>query len=388
MASTCQHITPSAHQQARPAQPNIAATQNPSCNSLESISSESSVELWLRRKHLMIPHLALIPNKKPVIGASLGAEQSGLPPPYNTVVNNQLVILIQNMYPHSQRTLSMVTVSTSKSKRVHTKLSDVQKFAHHEKLVKLTNAITTAQDVYQEEACTIAKENGRQKLNDENEGLMQMKGHALGDQTKLSAFSKANRTWLVSSYLQLMLADKNHLRENVTCTNPKALQKDVKSTFKTMQTESNSGLASKHVQASRESKVRSFIKDVLGMELKHFALKVESWVVGNFDSAGTASQQLSLTKLVSLCHQHIQDGLDIILPTLSHPPNKKVKMNYNNYEGKIMETYGIALEHVPGKIGHHKDLIELCNLLFKGTCSWSVAKNKEHQAHGEQIYKA
>lgn len=74
------------------------------------------------------------------------------------------------------------------------------------------------------------------------------------------------------------------------------------------------------------AKVGSFIKDVLGMEPKRFALKVESWVVGDFgeqqaynnhnllnnfhvDSAGTVSQRLSLTKLVSLCRQHIQDGL-------------------------------------------------------------------------------
>lgn len=30
------------------------------------------------------------------------------------------------------------------------------------------------------------------------------------------------------------------------------------------------------------SKVASFIKDVLGMEPKRFALKIESWVVGDF----------------------------------------------------------------------------------------------------------
>jgi hypothetical protein len=53
----------------------------------------------------------------------------------------------------------MVTISTSKGKHICTKLTDIQKAAHHAKLVKLTNAITTAQDVYHKEACVIAKDN-------------------------------------------------------------------------------------------------------------------------------------------------------------------------------------------------------------------------------------
>ncbi|KAG1870326.1 hypothetical protein F4604DRAFT_1583728, partial [Suillus subluteus] len=231
----------------------------------------------------------------------------------------------------------------------------------------------------------------RQKLMEENEE------RAVGDQLKHLVFIKAHSTQLVSSYLHLTVADKNRLRESVntlrmsrvkvTCTNPKALQKDVNVTFKTMQTE-------------------------------HFALKVESWVVGDFgkqkaynkndllnfhvDSAGTASQRLSLTKLVSLCRQHIQDGLG----RLSHRqwPKKKVKMNYDNYKGKIVETYSVALVNFagtiqnPGKLGHCENLINLYNLLFKGTYSWTkltsdklvecIAKNKECQAHGEKIYKA
>ncbi|KAG1888654.1 hypothetical protein F4604DRAFT_1529405, partial [Suillus subluteus] len=211
----------------------------------------------------------------------------------------------------------------------------------------------------------------RQKLNDENEG------RALGDRLKLPAFIKANRTQLVSSYLRLTLADKNRLRENVnelcmshvkvTCANPKALQKDVNATFKTMQTEvlvsnnthichllvvkqwtsiqARTGLEGMYIAVQGDveqyhepklfytAKVRSFIKDVLGMEPKRFALKVESWVVGNFGKQRTYNKH-------DLLNFHVDN---IILPTLSHPPKKKVKMNYSNYEGKIVETYGIAL---------------------------------------------
>ncbi|KAG1729623.1 uncharacterized protein EDB91DRAFT_1252938 [Suillus paluster] len=236
----------------------------------------------------------------------------------------------------------MVNTSTSKGKHVRAKLTDTQKAARRTKVVKLSNAITTAQDAYHEEACAIAKDNGHIQV----------------------------RTGLEGMYIAVR-GDVEQYHE------PKLFY---------------------------TAKVGSFIKDVLGMEPKRFALKVKSWVVGDFDSGGTVNRRLSLTKLISLCRQLIQDGLDIILPTLKHPPKKKVQMNYDNYEGKIVETYGVALENFPGtvqnpgKIGHREDLIKLYDLLFKGTCSWTkltndelvehVAKNKQRQAHGEQIYKA
>ncbi|KAG2033325.1 hypothetical protein BDR03DRAFT_985086 [Suillus americanus] len=102
------------------------------------------------------------------------------------------------------------------------------------------------------------------------------------------------------------------------------------------------------------SKVASFIKDVLGMELKHFTLKLESWVVGNFDSAST-------------------DGLDDIVATLNPAPKKRVMMNYNNYEQEIVETYSIALYGFPlgtvqnpGKIG------------CRTSCSWVKLTDSKH----------
>ncbi|KAG1734108.1 hypothetical protein EDB19DRAFT_1911214 [Suillus lakei] len=151
-------------------------------------------------------------------------------------------------------------------------------------------------------------------------------------------------------------------------------------------------------------KVASFIKDMLDMEPKCFTLKLESWVVGDFDNTATISQRLSLTKLVSLCHWNIQDGLNIILAMTKPSCKKKVMMNYDNYEQKIMETYAVALQNYllgdvqnPGKIGHHEDLMKLLDSLVNTTCLWvkltedEVAdrknKNEECQAHGEQIYK-
>ncbi|KAG1745371.1 uncharacterized protein EDB91DRAFT_1017497, partial [Suillus paluster] len=152
----------------------------------------------------------------------------------------------------------------------------------------------------------------KQKLDEENEG------RAPGDRFKLPAFIKARSSELTSTYLHLTSADKNHLRENintyrqshvkVTRANPKTLQKDVNATFKTMQMEQKA--YNKH--------------DILNFHV---------------DSGGTVNQRLSLTKLISLCHQLIQDGLGM----LSHNSFQKVQMNYDNYEGKIVETYGVAL---------------------------------------------
>ncbi|KIK34543.1 hypothetical protein CY34DRAFT_17646 [Suillus luteus UH-Slu-Lm8-n1] len=200
-------------------------------------------------------------------------------------------------------------MSIWKAKHIYAKLLDVQKVARREKLIKLTNDITTVQDAYQEEAHAIAKDNGRgrkgnsiQKLNKENEGCVPE------DRLKLPAFIKAHSSQLTSSYLRLMMADKNCLWENVntlhmscvkvTHVNPKALQKDVNTTFKTMQTEisiqARTGLERMYLAVWGDikqfhepklfytAKVESFIKDVLGMEPKHFALKVKSWVVGDF----------------------------------------------------------------------------------------------------------
>jgi hypothetical protein len=76
--------------------------------------------------------------------------------------------------------------------------------------------------------------------------LMWVKGCAPGDQLKLTAFIKAHSSKLMSTYLCLTLDEKSCLWENVntyhqshvkvTRANPKALQKDVNATFKTMQT--------------------------------------------------------------------------------------------------------------------------------------------------------
>lgn len=79
-------------------------------------------------------------------------------------------------------------------------------------------------------------------------------------------------------------------------------------------------------------------------------------------------------------------------------------MNYNNYELKIVEEFGVALRgwpdgtvRNPGKLGSRIKVRELLTALLDGSCHWAsldedelaarVSGNKEKQARGELIYK-
>jgi len=85
--------------------------------------------------------------------------------------------------------------------------------------------------------------------------------------------------------------------------------------------------------------------------------------------------------------------------------SKKVQMNYDNYEKKIVEVYAVTIDGWtygksvcnPGKIGRREHLITLLDALVTGRCSWvmlsddevseRVNNNRKRQASGEQVYK-
>ncbi|KAG0695960.1 hypothetical protein DFH29DRAFT_1004997 [Suillus ampliporus] len=339
----------------------------------------------------------------------------------------------------------MAPISTSKHQRVRAKLTTEQKAKQRNKFVNLTDAIATACETYQEEARAIAQDHGqslkwtrrqlhttktflnrwsanpwnafvRKNLNKYNEG------HGTGDRMKLPAFIKAHHAELLSKYYCLMRTEKEDLRKSVvnlrqSCVkvvhaNPKVLQKNINATFNIMQNEvlkaciwlcevmpNNimSRSSSTHQKWCRLSRMFS--------AWNQNALHLKSSPGLSVICAGTVSQRLPLTKLVSLCCQNIQDGLDIIVATLNPAPKKRVVMNYKNYEWKIVETYGIALDGFPlgtmqnpGKIGHHENLVQLLDSLINNSCAWlkfpdsecteCTKNNCECQANGEQVYKA
>ncbi|KAG1853524.1 hypothetical protein F4604DRAFT_1548900, partial [Suillus subluteus] len=156
------------------------------------------------------------------------------------------------------------------------------------------------------------------KLNKANET------RAPGKRYRLPAYISAHYAQLQQTYaclsesekkkLQLGIDDLRTMRVNIVRSNPKALLKDVNSTFNTMEKE--------HFHEAKvflTAKAKSFIKDVLHFEPKHLALK--------FD--------------VVLCYG-LMRGADSILQE-NNLASKKVQMNYENYEKNIIEVYGVAI---------------------------------------------
>lgn len=157
-----------------------------------------------------------------------------------------------------------------------------------------------------------------------------------GERYRLPAFIAANHAKLHHEYSRLPEAGKKKLRlgidelratrVNIVRSNPKALIKDVNSTFSTMEKEVSlltTSLCSTwlsvtqwlaiHARTSVEgfyiavrgdlehyheakifltAKAKSFIKDVLHFEPKHLALKFESWAVGDFGKQSLIQRRL------------------------------------------------------------------------------------------------
>ncbi len=78
-------------------------------------------------------------------------------------------------------------------------------------------------------------------------------------------------------------------------------------------------------------------------------------------------------------------------------------MNYDNYEAKKVEKYGVALVGFPCKLTNpgnlgRTNLEQVISAFDNGTCQWKklskteldtrTKQNQERQAAGEQVYKA
>ncbi|KIK13499.1 hypothetical protein PISMIDRAFT_645506, partial [Pisolithus microcarpus 441] len=122
-------------------------------------------------------------------------------------------------------------------------------------------------------------------------------------------------------------------------------------------------------------KAEKFIRNVLGIEPRHLALRLESWVVS---------------------------GIEYVLTTNSIKGNSQ--MNYINYEKQIVEKLGVALHGwpIPGRVCNpskvkRTELEKLLDALKEEKCKWvrltpqelatRIADNKARQARGEQIYQ-
>ena len=180
-----------------------------------------------------------------------------------------------------------------------------------------------------------------------------------------------------------------------------------------------------------------FIQDVLNMDPKQLALKFEAYVVSGLDEGilshilplcfvihimepgPVRTSNLSCGKAVSECHQMIQEGLGKLssiicicklntIPDMINQQNGKpgpCKMNYDNYEGKVVERWGVILKGWsgmkgivnPSKVGGMAEVKTLLKALKNGSCKWErlteeglqqrIQDNMARQATGEQVYK-
>ncbi|KAI0060328.1 hypothetical protein BV25DRAFT_1917933 [Artomyces pyxidatus] len=163
----------------------------------------------------------------------------------------------------------------------------------------------------------------------------------------------------------------------------------------------------------------SFVKQGLERGPGDLALQFEGFVVGGVDKGKGAKS--TMTQVVSSCRSAIQSGLgelnqaepmhllltstdEILFQKFRHTPGS-VEINYSNYEGKIVERYGVDLTPWPleGRVRNPGDLKRaevdrLWNALSGGHCRWvtltrgeldvRIACNQARQDAGENVYKA
>ncbi|KAH7917836.1 hypothetical protein BV22DRAFT_968483, partial [Leucogyrophana mollusca] len=144
---------------------------------------------------------------------------------------------------------------------------------------------------------------------------------AVGERYKLAKFITENKKVLKAEYAKLTYAQKSALalklvkvrfeKSRIARDNPRAIHRDMVSTFACMN------------------------QEVL--------LLSQAWV-SRFNENISSSQTRArpLVKLISDCRNHLQEELDDILREQGNI--KGAKMNYTNYEGKIVERYGVALK--------------------------------------------
>ncbi|KAH7917654.1 hypothetical protein BV22DRAFT_1135233 [Leucogyrophana mollusca] len=348
----------------------------------------------------------------------------------------------------------MARTPSTKAKVTRAKLSAGQKRERHEKRVALADAINTARDSYVQEAQDIAQAHRRslkwtrsqlflksrmlqqrRRVNPWNAFLMaklreENEGRSSGERVKLTQFITNNRDKLLRAYAKLTPADKRVLELDVlaarqaklkaTRANPKALRHDVNATFTSMDREWRASCARTGaegfyiaVRGSIEDfaepkiffteKAEKFAKAVLDLEPRNLALKLESWVISGLNVPSTSNRQRPLNKLVSECRTHIQEEFECIL--IKKKKFGNYKMNYDNYEKKIVEAHGVALVgwpsgrvRNPGRLGGRAAAEQLLNALVNEKCYWVILSdeeleqrkvdNKVRQARGEQVYKA
>ncbi|KAH7904481.1 hypothetical protein BJ138DRAFT_1019106, partial [Hygrophoropsis aurantiaca] len=227
----------------------------------------------------------------------------------------------------------------------------------------------------------------RNKLKAANKDL------APGERYRLPGFIKANKKLLSAEYTKLTPQQKNSLevqimkarmeKTRIVRANPKAINRDMSASFAVMDQEWTS-LCSR-----------------LGMEGFYIAVRGS---IEDYSEPKIFFSEKAENALISETRTLIQDELDYILR--ENKVSNGNKMNYRNYEAKIVEKFGVALKgwpreflpvRNPSRIGGREQLQKLYDDLVNEKCCWVKLStdelehrkkdNKMRHARGEQIYQ-
>ncbi|KAI0038964.1 hypothetical protein FA95DRAFT_1612971 [Auriscalpium vulgare] len=334
-------------------------------------------------------------------------------------------------------------------------MTDEAKERRQAKQVRLTKAVQEAQTEYYAKAGEIAVTHGRSlewvvgQLHLGGRRLARKRavspwstfiarqlrklnqGKAKGDKLSISKFLGEDGPELQDAYEKLTKSEKEALKEEGERSrsekkvlpmrkSEKAVQKDFHDTFKAVANEVHGGLQRTQGEAIMigvrgdvtqygapeiyvSPKAKAFLGKAFGMTPEQFALKLEAFVLADLGNDHTSRSKKSMNDDQSTARTWIQEGHDTLLFKQKRIKPGTVKMNYRNYEGKVVEEHKMELRGwpLPGPVqnpGHLKrqELTTLLRALENQTCRWEamtdlklaarIQRNQEREDRGEQVY--
>ncbi|KAI6017618.1 hypothetical protein BKA83DRAFT_4058986 [Pisolithus microcarpus] len=210
----------------------------------------------------------------------------------------------------------MARVSTINGKHVRAKLTPSQTADRHEKYASLVKDLERAKSAYAREAEELAGKHGRSLKWTKTQlflttCLQDRQRREVGHWLRLTDFIAQNRQELLATYSLLTIDQKQAYNNAIVaartaavptaCSNPKSVSQVVSSAFSKMDQQwtglcAQTGLEGFYIAVRGTvedlsepkvfftEKVEKFVRNVLGIEPRHLALRLESWVVSGIGS--------------------------------------------------------------------------------------------------------
>ncbi|KIM51896.1 hypothetical protein SCLCIDRAFT_142287 [Scleroderma citrinum Foug A] len=316
----------------------------------------------------------------------------------------------------------MALTVSSNVRKIRPHLTEAQKNARREKFIALTNDVQQAHAIYSNKVQAISKKHGQSERWTSCQLYISsiMRSHFYrfcfllqfitsilelekGTHWKLSEFIATHRETLLHDFAQLTEAHKSNYVTQLMqeCWTSLCMSLGIKGFYVAVCGGVEDLSAPKLFFSPKGEK---FVRAVLDIEPRRLALKFESFVVSGLGNSTLHPQPCPLNKLVSECCRAIQKGLEEVLH--DNQVTSTVQMNYDNYECKVVEWFGVELIgwptvllpiRNPGHIGRHNQVQKLLNALTTKASYWKklseeelwrrIVLNGERQARGENVYK-